>query len=72
MNISTRQKLSKAKMYRSPDGKVQYVRLLKEFCQEHNLNVRQMRKLMRGKIDNYKGWTHIVSGKKPVEWYDNI
>lgn len=58
MNIHSRQKRSKAKFYRGPDGKIYYIRLLKEFCQENNLNARQMRKLFRGSINQYKGWTN--------------
>ena len=59
MNIHTRQKISKVKFYIGPEGKLYYIRLLKEFCAEYKLSVRQMRKLAFGGISEYKGWTFL-------------
>ena len=67
MKTRQRQSIAKPKFYLAPDGKIVHCRLLDEICNRSNmLNIRQMRKLARGIILNYKGWTLIAAGKRKM------
>lgn len=44
-----------------PEGITHHFLSIKDFCEEHNLSRPDISKLLRGKINQYKGWTSGLS-----------
>lgn len=53
--------LHKDRYIKDPGGALYHFLSIKDFCEEHNLNRGEISKLLRGKINHYKGWTSGVS-----------
>jgi hypothetical protein len=49
--------------FKSPDGEIIKGKNLSEFCRKHNLNYDNMRKLLKGKVAQCKGWFSTTSAK---------
>lgn len=55
--IKTRQKEGRLL---DPDGALYYFNSIKDFCENHNLSKPDISKLLRNKINQYKGWRSVV------------
>lgn len=51
----------KERYIQSPNGTIYKFYSIKEFCEEYNLGRPEISKLLRGKINQYKGWTNVIS-----------
>lgn len=51
----------KDRYIKDPSGAIYHFLSIKDFCEEHNLNRGEISKLLRGKINHYKGWTSGIS-----------
>lgn len=47
----------KERSIKDPNGTIFYFLSIKDFCEEYNLGRPEISKLLRGKINQYKGWT---------------
>jgi hypothetical protein len=53
--------LHKDRYLKDPNGVVYHFLSIKDFCEEHNLGRPEVSKLLRGKLNQHKGWTNGLS-----------